>query len=344
MPLAAGQYVGNPDFRDYIAKVAPEYLGFVGNDADFKAGGGINMDKLNQVGGVESNYAHQSQLPQGAVNTIKSLWSQYTNLAGPAYAPTNYGAGYGYQAPARAANFDVGGTFNSAYGEAAASQNPLYDKYLNQFLAEQANAKAAQQHTFDETTSNLDTALKNTTEANTISQQRTGEDVARAEGQIATKADQFQTDSGTQFANDRLQQASDLSKAGLTGGIGAQKTEAVQTARNTQEARQGAEFDQQKQAQELLKARTFEDLSRSTANATAATAKGKANAQFNLDNWIEAAKIKEDQYRTQNEVDRKQAILDERNRIAKKKFQQFLGGLSDPVRVATINKYTGRFG
>lgn len=330
-------YSGNNDFRGFLAKNFRYALDYTGNDG--------NVD-INKVNGAGADTPYGSYAPgQGTkvAADIKRLYGNWQQAnASPLYNPTNYGAG-GYQAPAKAANFDVGGTFNSAYGEAAASQNPLYDKYLNQFLAEQTNKKAAQQHIFDQTTSNLDTALKNTQDANAIAQQRTGEDVARIEGQIATKSDQFQTDSGTQFANDRLQQSADLSKAGLTGGIGAQKTEAVQTARNTQEARQGAEFDQQKQGQELSKARTFEDLARSNKLAGESTATGKANAQFDLDNWIEASKINEQQYRTKAEEERKAAILEERNRIAKEKFQSFLGGLSDPVRVATINKYQGSF-
>lgn len=339
----AAPYIGNNDFRGYLNYLgsqgdtaAKNYLNFVGGDY---AGGdtGVNHEAL-------------AQAIQGGFNpgkkAIVSYYKDWQALnpnppASPLYPPSVLTSGY--TPPARAANFDVSGAYNSAYNEAAATQNPLYDKYLNQFLESQNIAKKAQQHIFDETTSNLDTALKNTQDANAIAQKRTGEDVANAEQQIATNADQFQTDSGQQFANDRLQQASDLSKAGLTGGIGAQKTEAVQAARNTQESRQGAAFDQQKQAQELVKARTFEDLARSNKLAGESTAKGKANAQFNLDNWIETAKNQEDQYRLKADEDRKAAILEERNRIANEKFQSFLSGLSDPVRIATASKYNGSF-
>lgn len=326
-------YSGNNDFRGFLAKNFRYALDYTGNDG--------NID-INKVNGAGADTPYGSYAPgQGTkvAADIKRLYGNWQQAnASLLYKPTDYRVG-GYQAPAKAANYDVGGNYNSAYNEAAATQNPLYDKYLNQFLAQQANQKAAQQHTFDQTTSNLDTAFKNTQEANAIAQQRTGEDVARAEGQIATKSDQFQTDSGNQFANDRLQQASDLSKAGLTGGIGSQKTEAVQAARNTQEARQGAEFDQQKQGQELSKARTFEDLARSNKLAGESTATGKANAQFNLDNWIEAAKINEDAYRTKANVDRKQAIIEEAQRIASEKFKKFANSLSDPVASATRDKY-----
>lgn len=258
------------------------------------------------------------------------------------YNPLNLAAN-GYVAPAKAANFDVGGNFAGAYKTAQANTNPLYEKYLNQFLEQQTLQKQAQQHTFDVTNTNLDTALKQTQEANATTQERTGQDVALNEADIANKQDQFQTDSGTQNTADRLALAKDNSASGLTGGLGAQKLETQAAQHGTVEARTGEASQQKTDAQELFKARTFEDLATSNKQAGEKTTSGKANAQFDLDNYLALAKNAEDQYRTKSAADEQQAILEEQQRIAKNNFESYLTTLSDPVRAATAAKYAGSF-
>lgn len=342
MALTADQYVGSPDFRGYIAKVAPEFLGYVGSDSDFANGGGINTAKLNSAGGVESNYANQSLNVQGATNTIQQLYKQYQQAsATPLYNPANLTAGY--SAPAQAANFDVAGTFANAYTQAQANQNPLYQKYLDQFLQQQADQTAAQQHTYDTTNTALDTTLQNTLDANQTAGERATEDTATNEDNINTQADQFQTDSGTAATGDRLALAKANSAAGLTGGLGAQKLETQQATRDTTEARQDATFQQQKDVQELGKARTFEDLATSSNQAQQTNTTGKANNQFDLDSYLKLASDATDQYKTQNAAAEQQAILDDQKQIASNDFQTYLTGLSDPVRVATAAKYNGAF-
>jgi len=315
----------------------PNYWDTAGNVAR-----GIG-NTLNPFDGGKG-YADAQYKPPAQTNTQTWVpWAPQTQQPSTLLArPQDYGYN-NYVPPAKAANFDVAGTYASAYNQAATSQNPLYDKYLNNFLANQSNDMAAKQHLNTETQTNYDTALKNTQEANALTGTRTSADVALKEGQIAENADQFQTDSGTKFAIDRIQQARDQAKAGGTGGLSGQKTEGMQASRNIQEDRQVQQFDTQRVAQELIKARTFEDLATSSRLASEKTATGKASAQFDLDNYIQASKLNEEKYRLTDQENRNKAIIEERNRVASENYQNWLRTLSDPVRIATAAKYNGSF-
>ena len=335
----AAPFVGNQDYRGYLNylgtqgdKSAAALLNYVGNDAKF--GGDRGKVGSNQILGPDVR-AHNA-----------SYYDQYQRLTNPATLnsqPQNL-IGGGYTPPAKAATYDVTGGFKSAYNQAAQNQNPLYDKYLNQFVAEQANKTAAQQNLYNTTNANYDTALKNTQEANALTGQRTAQDVATNQAQIATNQDQFQADTGTKFAIDRIQQARDQAASGGTGGLAAQKSEGNQTARNTAEGRQIQQYDSQKQAQELVKARTFEDLATSSRLAADKTNTGKKNAQFDLDNYLEASKINLEQFKTSNEANRASAILGDQNTIARTNYENYLNSISNPAtQLATAQRYSGSF-
>lgn len=249
-----------------------------------------------------------------------------------------------YVAPAKAANFNIQGAYNSAYGQAAANQNALYDKYLNNFLDTQRNAMAKQQNIYQTTNQNLETALKNTQEAGKLKGERTQEDFTQAKDQTNLEADQFQTDSGTQDAITRIEEARAAANSGGTmGGLTGQKLATSQEQRNIGEARQVDKFDKEKYTQELVKARTFEDIAIAGKQAQEQTVAGKKSAQFDLDNYIIQSQIDEKSYRDKDQADRNAAIIEERNRIAKEQYENWLNTLSDPVRIATAAKYVGSF-
>ncbi len=249
----------------------------------------------------------------------------------------------GYVAPARAAYYDIEGNSRSAYRTAQRSTNALYDKYLNIYLAQQKNALAKQQNIYSETTTALDTAQKNLEEANKISGERTSEDVALNTEQINKNEDEFQIDSGSQNAVDRIQLAREASASG-GGGQAAAKVAGSEEAHATTEGRQVAQFGTLRAAQSLLKARTFEDLATSSRLGGEKTAVGKKSAKFDIDNYITAAKLEEKQYRLKDQETRNKAIIEERDRIAREKYNKFLRTISDPgVVTATATKYGSSF-
>lgn len=331
-------YSGNNDFRGFLAKNAPYTLGYTGND------GNIDWNKVNTNGADTNVMSYAPGQATKVAADIKNLYGKWQQAnASTIGSPTNYAAST-YVAPATAVNYDIAGNHNAAYNEASSNQNPLYDKLLNSFLQDQSIQQQAQQYSHDTTVTGLNENLANTVAANAVTGQRTTEDTATNEGQIAQKQDQFQTDSGSQFASDRVAQAAKTAASGLTGGIGAQQAESAQAAHNTTEARTTQAAADQTTAQELVKARTFQDLATSNKINTTKTTEGTAAADFNLDNWIQASKVATEKERTQNQIDRNQAIAADTKAIAAQKFSTFLQSISDPGKVnATYQKYSGSF-
>lgn len=234
--------------------------------------------------------------------------------------------------------------YNSINSQARSSAeqavNPYYDKLLNDFLKSQATAKAQTEAQTATNISNLQDTLKNTIEGNTITGARTAEDTATNLGQINTAADQFQTDSGQKFATDRVAKAEALSKAGLTGGLGAQQTEADQTARNTTEKRQEQTFQTQRNTQELSKARTFEDLSRSTSMATGTEAKGEKQANVDLGNFIENQGLDLTGEQNKLAASKEADIISKTASVRGGLVQSFINSISNPAqRQAALSAY-----
>lgn len=274
--------------------------------------------------------ATQAGINQGQ-SAYQALLSQYQKtLAGLSRQPTapvlNFAA---VNAQARSA--------------AENAVNPYYTKQLNDFLSQQATQKQTQEAQTQTNIQNLQDQLKQSMQASDISKQRTGEDVAQNQANINTQADQFQTDTGQQFASDRVAQADLLARSGLTGGLGAQQAEASQQARNTSEQRQTQQFQQQRQAQELFKTRTFEDLARSGELATQAEAKGEKQANFDLNSYIQNQgfdlKAKQQQLEQSRQADLAQKQEQQKSILV----QQFVNSIANPLqRQAAISAY-GRY-
>ena len=227
MALAANQYIGNPDFRGYINKVAPEFLSYVGND------GGINMGALNKAGGVESNYKGQSLNVKGAQNAINELYSKYLGLTGG--STVQQGASYYSPPTVYAPKLDVAAMNAKARSQAENAVNPYYTKALNDYLEKAAFAKATEEEQTKTNIKNYEDTLAQTLAQNETTKTRTAQDTALNEAQIARTEDQFQTDSGQAFDAARIAEARRAAVAGITGGTAGASQEALQTKNATQE-------------------------------------------------------------------------------------------------------------
>lgn len=260
----------------------------------------------------------------------------------PVTLPSIYGAGAGGGGAPQvyAPKLDVAAISAKARAAAEGAVNPFYTKQLTDFLAKQAAQKQQQQTQYQTNIKNMEDTLKQTLEQNAITGARTGEDVAQNIAEVNQTADEFQTDTGQDFDQARLEVARQAS----TGGLGAQKTEGAQAARNTQESRQVQKFQTAKQEQELFKSRTFDDLARSGKLAKEGTEKGKAAAKFDLDSYIQNAGFVEKETRNQLEQQRLQAIGQEQGNQSKLLFNQYLAGISDPAKYeAAVRTYGGAF-
>jgi hypothetical protein len=243
---------------------------------------------------------------------MKSIYATLSSYNNRVYAPQkNYAA---ISAQSRA--------------NAESAVNPLYTSQLTQFLEGQGIKRAQQQAQYSTNISNLEESLKNKLEENRIAGDRTAEDVATKEADIANTADQYQTDTGQQFDAARL----DLARKSSTGGLGQQAQVQAQTLRNTDEARKTTEFKQAKDQQELFKTRTFEDLARSGKLAGQSTETGKKQEKFNLDSYIANQGIDEKQYRSSQEAQRQGDILIKQNEQDRLLTNNWINSIANPAQ------------
>ncbi len=118
----------------------------------------------------------------------------------------------------------------------------------------------------------------------------------------------------------------------------------MRTANATTESRAGAQTQKQKDAQELAKARTFEDLSRSSTLAAGAKEKGVKQVQVDLADFIQNQGFETEREKQQLEQQRLGAVGQEQSNQGRLLVNQFLAGISDPARYqAAVNAYGNIF-
>lgn len=287
---------------------------------------------LDRAGAVISSgqkaLAAPSPINAGLDQATKDLLAKYSSQLAAAnqkvYAP----------------KLDIGSLNAQARAAAESAVNPYYTKQLNDFLAQQATQRQQEQQQTEMNIQNLQDTLKNTLEANKISQGRTAEDVAQNQQNINTAADQFQTDTGQAYDAARLA----LAKGTSTGGLGQQQQETAQTTRNTQEKRQQEQFQQQLQQQEQLKGRTFEDLARSGTLATQAETKGEKQAQFDLSKFLTSQEAQLSSQKQTLEAQRLSQLAQETQNQSKLAFNRYLAGIANPAQYqAAVQTYGGFF-
>lgn len=227
------------------------------------------------------------------------------------------------------ARFDVMNNWTQAKSAAERAWNPVYEKKLNDYLANNLAKKTAKERDFNLNLENITNEKTNTLAENAANRTRTAEDTALAVGQINTKEGQFQTDEGQSFDQNYRQVAEQLGASGAaTTGLGKQQTSDMVRLRNVTSQRQLDEFQGQRQAKELFKTRTFEDLARGDATAAQlAESKNKA-AKFDLDSYLEDLAYDEKVTRLDTELERQTKVLQETQVQADSGTEQFLAGLA----------------
>lgn len=247
------------------------------------------------------------------------------------------------QQPVYAPKLDYATINAQARSAAENAVNPLYTRRLNEFLAEQGAKRTRQQQQYETGVKRLEEDLTGALDASNTQRGRTSEDVALAQGQSREEEDQFQTDSGTQFEEQRLAQARQQAGAGTLGtGAGQRQTGQATQAQNTQEQRQTQEFEQNRAAQELFKSRTFEDLLKTDELSKLKTTRGKETAKFELDAYLQDLEFETSRTRQQLEEDRVKSVLS--NEAAQKSSLvfNFINSIGNPAqRNAAFQAYGG---
>lgn len=221
--------------------------------------------------------------------------------------------------------------------------NPLYQRKLKEFVEEQKVKKARKQSEYQTAVQDLEDSLAQALGASELSRTRTSEDVATNVAQINQAEDIFQTDAGDQFNVDRAALAEQVFGSGMTtAGKGKQQVATQQAGRNTEEQRQTEQFQFNRTAQQLFKSRTFEDLLKSDELNTLATGKGKEQAKFNLDNYLQDVGFETRAKKQLLETQRLQDVLSEASRQRSSLVAKFIQGIADPAqRQAAYSAYGG---
>lgn len=392
----AAPFVGNQDYRGYLNYLgsqgdtgAKNLLNSVGNDAKFGNPSGVDPQLQSYNDQLYGQYNQLNSATGGLAN--------FAGAAGAAVAPTqtpNIGSIYpstsggGAPPPVYAPPLDISAIQAQARQSAQSAVNPYYTSLLNDFVSRQATERNQQadqakllteqaaanrdlqQQQIDQglgtTISQAQKNLADTLAGYDITKGRTIEDVGNNKAQINNQADIFQTDSGTANNTARIAQSRDLATKGLTGGLGAQQTQDAQTTRNTTEARQTDQFNQQKQQQDLFQNRTLDDLVRSaelsktkegqteesakqqadqgkaSANQTAAQAAQKI--KFDLDTYLSGQQLDLKDKKNTLEDARQKEIAASTQDYAKLQFNNFVQGISDPAqKLAAVQTYSGSF-
>lgn len=325
----------NGDFRSYLKTVDPHALAYTGNDGRIdptKAGYDTN----------EASYLNQGDNQKKVQQYISGIYDDFLGGQPRDKISSIYG-GNGGISPVYAPKLDVASLNAKARAQAESAVNPYYVKALNDFLAQQAAAKARTEQQYKTDVANIDTTLQNTLQENAINRERTAQDVSTNIADINNQTEQFQTDSGQQFEKDRLAQARQQAASGTLGtGAGNRQTAETNANRNTQEFRQEVKFQEARAQQQLFKGRTFADLTRADKQASQATDNKKKQAKFDLDTYMENQNFAEKNKRNELEQSRLSAVADESRNQSRLLYNQYLSGITDPAKyVAAVNTYGG---
>jgi hypothetical protein len=222
--------------------------------------------------------------------------------------------------------YDTSSAWARAQKGAENAVNPVYTDKLNQYL-EKARLKRTQ--TEEQTGINkagINTGLQQTLEDVLTQRGRTEEDTATTLGDLSASEAFDQQQGGTQFDRARSALLGDVANAGLTtSGIGQQQDQQAITDRNALEAEQTRQYDKQQKAAETLKTRTFEDLGKSETRAKGEAETRTKQEDINLKNFIDTAGLEEKETRTQNEIERLNAVAGETD-------NQYQVGVADFIR------------
>lgn len=229
----------------------------------------------------------------------------------------------------RLASFDIMSNWRNAQSAAERAQNPLYEKKLNDFLARNAQKKATKNTEFDLTKENINLEKSQAFEDSALSRARTTEDVTGAIDKINQQEGYYQQDEGRSFDTEYRQAAEELATQGAaTTGLGKQASSDMVRLRNVTNTRQLDEFKGMREAKNLFKTRTFEDLARADVRADIAATNKTKGAQIDFDSYLEDLAYDEKVFKFENEQQRLEAVLRDTGNYEKAGVESFLASLA----------------
>lgn len=248
--------------------------------------------------------------------TIRDLQNQIASMSIPQpYVP-------------KLISFDILGNYKRAQSQAEKAVNPRYNKLLQDFLAGQAEKKKIARGRFDLAKESNQLELQNTLRENQVARGRTTEDFMSAIQQLGEQETNFQEDSGRQFDTDRRMLAEQNAASGMTTSMGAARMFEATDLRNISEERQVKEFNNQREAKQLFRDRTFEDLARGDEYARKISAQRDKEAKFDLDSYLTELAQEERTRRADLEFQRLTDIINQTGTYEKQGKMEFLRQLA----------------
>lgn len=256
------------------------------------------------------------------------------------------GGGGGYAPPKVYAPFlDLNKV--SADARAVAEQNvtPLYVKKVNDMVARMNVMRQRANENNARELADFEERLQDTLSRNTMTRERVATDVETNVQNLNQEEDNFQVDSGAAFEDQRLQAAANAASTGMgMRGVVTQNMRRAEQDRNTIEGRAVQQSRQQKAAQTLYKARTFEDLKMSDEKTQRDTAKGKERATIDLNRLMQDYDYEEQQSKNKYEQERMNDILSQTQQQSRIMVNNFINSIADPaVREAALGAYGRAF-
>lgn len=317
-----------------------------GSSVNLQGGTGISLGNYNPQGiGINTQPAGGISLAAPKPTNVGTQALQSAQQQGDQTAAliAAINAGNAANQKVYAPKLDIASLNAQARASAENAVNPYYTKVLNDFLGQQAIKKQEEQQQTDMNIKNAQDALKNATEGNAISGQRTSEDAALKQADINNQSDIYQTDQGKQFDVANRTQAVNLAKSGLTtSGLGQGQTADAIAQRDTTETNQSDQYQQSRDQAALLKSRSLDDLLRSNELATTAEGKTETQAKFDLDKFIQGQAADAQNQRNALEEQRLSRVASETQNQSKLAFNNWLSKISNPAQYnAAIQTYGG---
>ncbi len=244
----------------------------------------------------------------------------------------------------RLPQFDVMGNYNRARSQAESAVNPLYSKYLRDFLAGQETKRSTTRGQIGLEKESTALELQQALAGNAVTRTRTGEDVAGAIDKLNVAEGQMQQDTGTAFDVDRRALAEQNAARGLTtSGVGQAQIFDQQNLRNLDEGRQVQEYGNQRQAKKLFGVRTFEDLARGDKDAADIGSLKDKKSNFDLEAYLQELAHSETQFRNENEYKRVSDVINQTGSYERAGVKSFLDSLVGSGRDARDIQYAVNF-
>jgi hypothetical protein len=306
--------------------------GAVGRAADYLTpGAGSNRltdwsgwgDPVRQNGGASGSWESAYTPPASSVTQDSSMADWRKGIEDEMRRLTSS------MAPTpKLAQFDVLGNYRQAQSAAERAQNPLYEQKLNQFLARNEAKRGQARGRFNLEAETIGMEKANTIEENQINRGRTAEDTQMAIEGINIAEGNYQGNEGREFDQQYRQAAEQIAASGMaTSGLGRQQSSDAIRLRNVTNQQQLDAFNSQREAKQLFKERTFEDLARGDVNAEKLATSRTRAAQFDLDSAIEDLFWDEEVFKVENESERLKAVRSDAQNYQQLGIEQFLAGL-----------------